>query len=148
MFRNTAAALTVVVALAAPAVAQDPTTAVTAIYSTFAERLNADDVDGILALFAEDAVFVPAPGQAVTGADIAGAMGQFAQLSDSFTATVRSVFEAGDNALAIVDWELKGKNADGSDLTLTGTTSDVLERSADGTWQFIVDNPFGTASAN
>ncbi len=70
------------------------------------------------------------------------------QLSDSFTATVRSVFEAGDNALAIVDWELKGKNADGSDLTLMGTTSDVLERSADGTWQFIVDNPFGTASAN
>ena len=36
-----------------------------------------------------------------------------------------------------------GTAADGSEVNLTGQTSDVVRRQADGTWLLVIDNPFG-----
>ena len=45
----------------------DKVTELNELNLAFAERFNARDVDGLMALMAPGVVFVPAPGQALTG---------------------------------------------------------------------------------
>jgi ketosteroid isomerase-like protein len=37
-----------------------------------------------------------------------------------------------------------GTGPDGARVTLTGHNGDVLRRQADGSWRFVIDNPWGT----
>ncbi len=61
----------------------------------FADRFNARDLDGLMALNTPDVVFVPAPGAAVTGTDaVRGALEQFLGLNLPISMTVRHVFES------------------------------------------------------
>lgn len=110
----------------------------------FAERFNARDLDGLLALNAPDAVFVPAPGQPVTGDAIRGALEQFLGLELPITMTVRHVFQSGGTGLAIADWTIEGTGPDGSPVALAGTTSDVAVFDEAEGWRYVIDNPFGT----
>ena len=133
-------------ALAAPALAQDAVADAETFYAAFADALNRDDVAAIQALYADGVVFVPSPGVALTKAeDIAGALGQFAAMSDQFDVKLRSVYENGDTLLAVADWTLVGKAQDGAPITLSGSTADVLRRSSDGKLLAVIDNPFGSA---
>jgi ketosteroid isomerase-like protein len=50
---------------------------------------------------------------------------------------------AGDIALSIATWTLKGTGPDGKPIQMEGTTTDVLRRQADGRWLFVIDNPWG-----
>lgn len=127
---------------------KDLNSEVSGLYASFADRLNLHDVDGLLELFADDAVFVPAPGQPVVGAAIKEGLAGFAQITEAFSAKVRTFFASGDIVLAIVDWELKGKDAQGAPLALKGTTADVLRRDESGALKFAIDNPFGTTTAS
>lgn len=112
----------------------------------FAERFNARDLDGLLALNAPGAVFVPAPGTPVTGDDaIRGALEQFLGLNLPITMTVRHTFAAGSTGLAIADWTIEGTGPDGSPIALAGTTSDVAVYDEAAGWRYVIDNPFGTA---
>ncbi|MFK4790284.1 YybH family protein [Microbacterium sp. ZW T5_56] len=112
----------------------------------FAERFNARDIDGLLALNTPDAVFVPAPGQPVSGVEgIRGALEQFLGLQLPITMNVRHVFQTGDTGLAIAEWTLTGTAPDGSEVSLAGTTADVAVFDAEHGWRYVIDNPFGTA---
>lgn len=149
MLRKTtllAAALTSL-PLALPAMAADPKAEAEAFYAAFAKGLNGNDVDGLLALYAPEASFVPQPGVELTKReDIAGALTQFTQMSDDFQVTLRVAYASGDTVLAIADWTLTGKDASGQPLALKGSTSDFLVRGADGTLLALIDNPFGSAA--
>lgn len=57
----------------------------------------------------------------------------------------RHVYLADDVALLIVDWTISGTTADGEDVDIQGTATDVARRGDDGIWRYIIDNPFGTA---
>jgi ketosteroid isomerase-like protein len=59
--------------------------------------------------------------------------------------TVRHVYQTTDTALVVVDWSMKGKTPDGKTMDLAGSGTDVLRKGADGTWRYIIDNPFGSA---
>ena len=112
----------------------------------FAERFNARDLDGLMALNADDVVFVPAPGQPVTGEEnVRGALEQFLGLNLPITMTVRHVFQSGNVGLAIADWTITGTGPDGSEVALAGTTADVAAFDDTHGWRYVVDNPFGTA---
>ncbi|WEK62044.1 MAG: nuclear transport factor 2 family protein [Candidatus Microbacterium colombiense] len=112
----------------------------------FADRFNARDLDGLMALNASDVVFVPAPGQPVTGeASVRGALEQFLGLNLPITMTVRHVFESAGVGLAIADWTITGTAPDGSDIALAGTTADVAVHDDEHGWRYAIDNPFGTA---
>ena len=52
---------------------------------------------------------------------------------------------AGDIALSLVAWTLKGTGLDGKPVHMEGTGTDVLRRQADGRWLFVIDNPWGPA---
>lgn len=125
------------------------TTTVTALDQlnvVFAERFNARDLEALLALSTPEAVFVPAPGQPVAGADaIRGALTQFLSLNLPITMNVRHVFQSGSTGLVVADWTLAGTGPDGSDVNLGGTTSDVAIYDEEHGWRYAIDNPFGTA---
>jgi ketosteroid isomerase-like protein len=57
---------------------------------------------------------------------------------------VRRVLEAGDLALVAGNWSFTGTAPDGTAVTLTGNNADVLRRQPDGSWRFVIDNPWGT----
>lgn len=112
----------------------------------FADRFNARDLDGLMALNADGVIFVPAPGSPVTGEDaVRGALEQFLGLNLPISMTVRHVFQAGDTGLAVADWTITGTGPDGSVVNLAGTTADVAVYDAQHGWRYVVDNPFGTA---
>jgi ketosteroid isomerase-like protein len=123
-----------------------PVTSLDQLNLAFADRFNARDLDGLLALNAPDVVFVPAPGVPVTGADaVRGALEQFLGLNLPISMTVRHTFASGTTGLAIADWTITGTGPDGSEIALAGTTADVAVFSEEHGWRYVVDNPFGTA---
>jgi ketosteroid isomerase-like protein len=50
---------------------------------------------------------------------------------------------AGDLALSIVKWTLKGTGQDGQPMQMKGTSTDVVRKQADGRSLFVIDNPWG-----
>lgn len=112
----------------------------------FADRFNARDLDGLMALNTPDVVFVPAPGAAVTGTDaVRGALEQFLGLNLPISMTVRHVFESEGTGLAVADWTITGPGPDGSAIDLAGTTADVAVHDDEHGWRYVIDDPFGTA---
>jgi ketosteroid isomerase-like protein len=88
---------------------------------------------------------VPSPGQAVTQKPaIRSALQQFLAAKVPIKLTVRQVFESGDTALLIVDWSMNGTTPDGKAMDLAGSGSDVVKKKKDGTWVYVINNPFGT----
>lgn len=123
-----------------------PVTSLDQLNLAFADRFNARDLDGLMALNVDDVVFVPAPGQPVQGeAAVRGALEQFLGLNLPITMTVRHVFQTGATGLAIADWTISGVAPDGTEIALAGTTADVAGYDEQHGWRYLIDNPFGTA---
>ncbi|WP_168626129.1 MULTISPECIES: nuclear transport factor 2 family protein [unclassified Cryobacterium] len=123
-----------------------PVAALNQLNLAFADRFNARDLDGLMALNVDNVVFVPAPGQAVQGeAAVRGALEQFLGLNLPITMTVRHVFQNGNTGLAVADWTINGTGPDGSEMALAGTTADVAVYDEQHGWRYVIDNPFGTA---
>jgi len=123
-----------------------PVTSLDQLNLAFADRFNARDLDGLMALNLPDVVFVPAPGQPVTGESaVRGALEQFLGLNLPISMTVRHTFESAGTGLAIADWTITGTGPDGSEIALAGTTADVAVFSEEHGWRYAIDNPFGTA---
>ena len=116
----------------------------TDLHRAWAERFNAADVDGMLALAEPGSAFVPQPGVVVVGDDYRGALEQFLAMRLPINLTLRRHVVVGDIALLLYDWTIKGTDAQGNEVHLSGTTADVAREGSDG-WRFVIDNPFGTA---
>jgi ketosteroid isomerase-like protein len=41
-------------------------------------------------------------------------------------------------------WSFEGTGPDEEPVRLTANNADVLRRQPDGTWRFVIDNPWGT----
>ncbi len=119
--------------------AQDPKQ----MHEAFAKYFNSKDADGMLTLYEDDAVVVAAPGQPAAGkAAIKEALVTFL----SMNATIEFLAEAepvitGDLALTHAKWRLSPESGD----SMEGSTAEVLRKQSDGTWLYVVDNPWGSA---
>jgi uncharacterized protein (TIGR02246 family) len=99
-------------------------------------------LDALIALYEPAAVFVPRPGVVHTGRpEIGGALAEMLGLSPSLETNIREVHQADGIALVIVDWSLSGTAPDGSAVTQSGRSADVLRRQSDGTWRVLIDHP-------
>ncbi|MGI8722918.1 MAG: YybH family protein [Geodermatophilaceae bacterium] len=87
----------------------------------------------------------PNPDKPMTGLDRAVANARFQGLGLPIDVRPRHVYVADDIALLIVDWTIDGTGPDGTPVHLQGTATDVARRGPQGTWRYIIDNPFGTA---
>jgi ketosteroid isomerase-like protein len=56
---------------------------------------------------------------------------------------VKKLAEAGDLALTTSKWVLEGIGADGKPARMEGQSAEVARRQPDGTWLFVIDNPYG-----
>ena len=113
----------------------------------FAEALSAGDLEALMTLYEAEAILLAQPGEApAKGTEkIRAALQGFLATEPMFTLQVRQIFEADDLALSFADWNLTGTGPDGEAIEMSGQTSDVLRRKPDGTWRFVIDNPFGSA---
>ncbi|BCJ46986.1 hypothetical protein GCM10010168_34940 [Actinoplanes ianthinogenes] len=121
------------------------TTEATRHPAAFAAAFDSGDVAAVEAMYEDDALLVPEPGNAVSGADRAAATERFLALGLPIQVRPRHVYTAGDIALLIVDWTIEGTGPDGVPVHIDGTATDVARRGADGTWRYVIDNPFGVA---
>ncbi len=117
-------------------------------HALFVQFFNDGDVDAIVSLYEPNALLIPFPGPPVQGHHaIREAIQGFLSLKGHMTLIVDKVFQTGDVALLFSTWVLKAVGPDGKPLEMTGQTSDVVRRQADGSWLYVIDNPQGAAAA-
>lgn len=113
--------------------------------AAFAAAFNSGDLAAVEAMYEPGGVFVPEPGSPVTGRNRTAATERFLALGLPIDVRPRHVYVAEDIALMIVDWTIDGPGPDGEPVHIEGTATDVARRGADGTWRYVIDNPFGVA---
>jgi uncharacterized protein (TIGR02246 family) len=110
----------------------------------FFRLFNTGDVEAVLAMYEPRAILVAPAGQVAQGAaGLREALNKFLSLKPTLTINHSRVVVAGDLALSLVRWTLTGTGPDAKPVYMEGTASDVLRRQGDGTWLFVIDNPWG-----
>ena len=108
----------------------------------FADRLNAADLDGLVALYEPSAVFEPQPGVVVRGHDeIRHALDELLAIKPTIVADTVQVLVAGDTALVVNEWALTGTAPDGTPVKQQGRSADVVRLQSDGRWLVVIDKP-------
>jgi uncharacterized protein (TIGR02246 family) len=108
----------------------------------FEEALNAGDLDALAALYEPQAVFITEPGQTVAGtAAIREVLNAFVSLKPKITVEAQTLGQLDDIALTSARWEMAGTDPDGHPVQMSGLSTEVCRRQADGTWLFAIDNP-------
>ena len=106
--------------------------------------INAGNLDEAVALYEPNAALIPEVGKTVTGtAAIREALAGMIAMNADITVEVPLVVESGDTALLHSQYVFKGTGPDGSPVNMEGKGVEIVRRQADGTWKFIIDNPFG-----
>ena len=110
----------------------------------FSRLLGEGDLDALLALYEEDAAFVPEPGRVVSGREaIRAELEPIVALAPRMTGTVERVLEAAGTALVSYRWRMEAAAPDGIAVRQGGLSADVLRRRADGSWGVVIDDPYG-----
>jgi ketosteroid isomerase-like protein len=111
------------------------------IIKLFAEHFNAGDVEALGSLYEADAVILADPSQApVSGVPaIKEALQAFVAMGGSLTILASTGLTSGDIALTHSSWRLDPASGD----PLEAMSAEVARRQPDGSWKYVVDNPWG-----
>jgi uncharacterized protein (TIGR02246 family) len=110
----------------------------------FAERLSAGDLDGALAMYAEDAVYIDGDGTESRGhSEIRATLAGLIAMQGNLDCYDVDVAENGDLAVLRARWVFTGVNADGTTFESRGRSIEVVRRQPDGSWRFTIDLPNG-----
>ena len=113
--------------------------------SLLLEALTRGDLETAVALYEPKASFVQESGEVAVGRTaIREILSAYVAIKPKFTVKSRSV-QSGDGTLAMtgLKWSATGTDPEGKPVTLSGNSSEVVRRQADGTWLFVIDNPRG-----
>jgi len=111
----------------------------------FAQAFSTHDLEALMALYEPEATLIPQPGQVAAGTEaIREALGSFLALEPTFEGRFKHAFQAGDIALVFSEWTLSANDPDGNAIEMAGRTADEVRRQADGTWLFVIDDPYGS----
>jgi uncharacterized protein (TIGR02246 family) len=115
------------------------------VLKAIVDGINAGNLDGLLSLYEPEAAFATQPGSLAHGlAGVRESLAAFLAMKGTLDLKVTRVLEAGGLALVAGVWSFSGTGPDGAPVKLTGHNADVLRRQADGSWRFVIDNPWGT----
>jgi uncharacterized protein (TIGR02246 family) len=107
--------------------------------------INSGDLESLMPLYESEGAFATAPGRLAHGAPgVSEALTDFISMKGKLDLEVTRVLEVDDLALVIGVWSFNGTAADGEPVRLTARNADVLRRQRDGSWRFVIDNPWGT----
>ena len=107
--------------------------------------INSGDLDSLMRLYESEAAFATQPGSLAHGAPgIGEALTGFISMNGKLDLEVTRALEVDDLALVIGVWSFDGTGPDGQPVRLEARNADVLRRQSDGSWRFVIDNPWGT----
>ena len=119
------------------------------VLNSVVEGINTGNLDSLMTLYETDACFASQPGQLAKSPEtIRQSLRGFTDMKNGkFDLKVKRVLQASDLALVISEWSFTGTRPDdGNPVNIAAKKStEVLRRQqADGTWRFVIDNPWGT----
>ena len=107
--------------------------------------INSGNLESLMPLYESEAAFATRPGSLAHGAPgISEALTGFIAMKGKLDLEVTRVLEVDDLALVAGVWSFDGTGPDGEPVRLEARNADVLRRQSDGTWRFVIDNPWGT----
>ena len=115
------------------------------VLSSVVEGINTGNMDSLMTLYEADACFATQPGQLAKDPEsIRQSLRNFIDLKGKLDLKVKRVLQASDLALVTTEWSFSGTGADGNPVNMAAKSADVLRQQADGSWKFVIDNPWGT----
>ena len=115
------------------------------VLDSVTEGINAGDLDSLITLYEPLACFASQPGQLAKGPDgIRESLRGFIDMNCKLDLKVKRVLRASDLALVTTEWSFSGTGSNGKRVDITAKSADVLRQQPDGTWRFVIDNPWGT----
>jgi uncharacterized protein (TIGR02246 family) len=115
------------------------------VLESIVSGINSGDLESLLPLYESEAAFASEPGSLAHGAPgISEALTGFISMNGRLDLDVTRVLEVDDLALVTGVWTFNGTGPDGAPVRLAAKNADVLRRQSDGTWRFVIDNPWGT----
>jgi uncharacterized protein (TIGR02246 family) len=125
-------------------ISKPPTATPEGVLAAIVEGINAGDLESLVPLYETDAAFVPEPGRLAHGEPgIRESLSGFIAMNGKLDLHVTRVLEVDDLALVVGTWSFDGTGPDGEPVHLDARNADVLRRQADGSWRFVIDNPWG-----
>jgi uncharacterized protein (TIGR02246 family) len=114
------------------------------VLEAIVDGINSGNLDALMPLYEPEAAFATEPGSLAHGAPgIREALTGFIAMKGKLDLDVTRVLEVDDLALVIGVWSFDGTGPDGEAVRLEARNADVLRRQPDGTWRFVIDNPWG-----
>jgi len=115
------------------------------LLKTILDGINTGNLDILMTLYEPEAAFAAQPGVLAHGlSGVRESLAGFIAMKGTLDLEVTRVLQASDLALVAGVWSFSGTGTDGEPVSLAGHNADVLRRQADGTWRFVIDNPWGT----
>ena len=115
------------------------------VLKSVVDGINTGNLDSLMPLYEPEAVFATQPGSLTHGLPgVREALAGFIAMKGKLDLKVTRVLEASDLALVTTVWSFTGTGPGGEPVKLAAKSADVLRRQADGSWRFVIDNPWGT----
>lgn len=115
-----------------------------AIHPSVEAAVNQQDLDGLMALYADDASMVQLDGTVLTGAEpIREQWAGIMALGATMTLRSRYAVEVGELAVLSNEWVMQV-----GDERMSAVTAEVARRQPDGGWLYVIDHPFAGAEAD
>ena len=109
----------------------------------YEERVNAGDLDGVLALYEPGATVVLPDGDRIGITAFRDSTRQLLAARLRLQMNVAKVVRVGEDlAVLYNDWTGSMTGPDGQPTAIAGKALDIVRRQADGTWRLIVDDPW------
>jgi uncharacterized protein (TIGR02246 family) len=116
------------------------------VLNSVVEGINTGNLDSLMMLYETDACFASQPGQLAKSPEtIRQSLRSFIDMKNGkLVLKVKRVLQTSDLALVTTEWSFSGTGPDGKLVNMAAKSADVLRQQADGTWCFVIDNPWGT----
>ena len=117
------------------------------VLNSVVEGINTGNLDSLMMLYETDACFATQPGGqlAKSPETIRQSLRGFTDMKNGkLDLKVKRVLQTSDLALVISEWSFSGTGPDGKPVNIASKSADVLRQQADGTWCYVIDNPWGT----
>ena len=119
-----------------------------AVLDLFVRFVREAQLEGALSLYEPGAAMVEKPGKVASGeAEIRTALQTLIDSGVTLAIEVTQVIHASDLAFVVSAWSVAARDAGGMATEVArGEGTDVMRRQPDGSWRFVIDNPYGAAA--
>jgi ketosteroid isomerase-like protein len=111
------------------------------IHGLFQKYFTENDLEGLGTLYAENAMFIPGSGRnpIIGRENIKNELKPYFESIGTIYNISRSIYENGDIAHIKSVWKYESEKG----RVEEGTAIEVLKKTNEGKWVFIIDNPYG-----